>query len=99
MEPITAEAVRAFVQGLSQRYTGRGTFYLLGGSALLLLGSPRETLDVDYQAEPEPGTETEFQTALAALAAELRLDLEAVPLAEFIPLPPGAYERRRLIGR
>ena len=29
----------------------------------------------------------------------MQLDLENVPLAEFIPLPPQAHERRRLVGR
>jgi hypothetical protein len=29
----------------------------------------------------------------------LRLDLEEVPLVEFIPLPTRARERRRLVGR
>lgn len=33
------------------------------------------------------------------LAAEYRLDIEAVPIAEFVPLPPGAETRRRFIGR
>ncbi len=36
---------------------------------------------------------------LAELAAEMRLDLDEVPLAEFIPLPPAAYERRQSVGR
>lgn len=33
------------------------------------------------------------------LAAQYRLDIEAVPIAEFVPLPPGAEDRRRFIGR
>ena len=29
----------------------------------------------------------------------MRLDVERVPLGEFVPLPPQAHERRRLVGR
>jgi hypothetical protein len=29
---------------------------------------------------------------------EYRLDIEAVPIAEFVPLPPGAETSRRFIG-
>lgn len=99
MEPVTTRALQTFLKGLGERYTGHGTFYLLGGSALLLLGSPRETRDVDYMVEPAPDADAELKSALDALGAELKLDLEWVPLNEFVPLPPQAYERRRLIGQ
>jgi hypothetical protein len=69
---------------------------MMGGSALCLLGSPRETLDVDYSVEDAP---PEMEIVLKQLSAELRLDLEAVPMAEFIPLPPEAQQRRRFVGR
>jgi hypothetical protein len=36
---------------------------------------------------------------LSELAAEMHLDLEDVPLAEFIPLPPEAWERRQMVKR
>ena len=99
MEPVTSEALQVFLQRLSERYSGRGVFYLLGGSALLLLGSLRETRDVDYMVEPALDTDADLRAALDELAAELKLDLELVPLGEFIPLPPQAHERRRLVGR
>ena len=41
----------------------------------------------------------QFQQILAELAAEMHLDAEEVPLAEFVPLPPQAHERHRLVGR
>ena len=99
MEPVTSAILQAFFQRLSERYPGTGTFYLLGGSALCLLGNPRTTLDVDYTFELDAGSVQQFMAAVAELASEMRLDLEAVPLAEFIPLPPQARERRRLVGR
>jgi len=60
------------------------------------LGNPRKTLDVDYSLEPST---LEIEKTLHDPATELRMDLEAVPLAGFIPLPPGAARRRRFIGR
>jgi len=99
MESVTATNLKSFLQRLGERYPGPATIYLLGGSALCLLGSPRVTLDVDYIVEVTPEGAARFRIVLAELAAEMRLDLEDVPLAEFIPLPPGARERRRTVGR
>jgi hypothetical protein len=95
METVTSLALQEFFRRVGERIESPITFYLLGGSALCLLGSPRETLDVDYfieQAAPD------VDRLLQQLAVESKLDLESVPLAEFIPLPPGAEQRRRFIG-
>ena len=72
---------------------------MLGGSALCLLGSPRINLDVDRTAKVEPGEVTRFRSTVNELATEMQLDLEEVPLAEFIPLAPGAYARRQPVGQ
>jgi hypothetical protein len=96
METVTSLALQNFFQRLGEQISTPATFYLLGGGALCMLGSPRETLDVDYSVEDAP---PETETVLKQLAAELRLDLEAVPMAEFIPLPPEAQQRRRFVGR
>ena len=73
--------------------------YLLGGSALCLLGSPRTTIDIDYTVAPFEGTAEGFEALVAKLAAEMDLDAEAVPIAEFVPLPPGAGDRKQLVNR
>jgi hypothetical protein len=98
-EPITATNLKLFLQCLGERCPGPATLYLLGGSALCLLGSPRVTLDVDYTAEVAEEDTARFQAVLTELAAEMGLDLEDVPLAEFIPLPPEAWERRQTVGQ
>jgi hypothetical protein len=54
MRSITSLALQKFFTRLGQEIPARATFYLLGGSALCLLGSPRETLDVDYAIEGAP---------------------------------------------
>jgi len=99
MEPVSAANLRLFLQRLGERCPGPTTLYLLGGSALCLLGSPRVTLDVDYTAEVGKEDADHFQAVLVKLAAEMQLDLEDVPLAEFVPLPPGTRERHRAVGR
>jgi hypothetical protein len=99
VEPVTADAIRLFLETLSNRYVGSATIYLLGGSALCLLGSPRETQDVDYTLEVAPGAVAEFNAVAADLAKEMQIDLEEVPIGEFIPLPPHAAERRRRVGQ
>ncbi len=99
MEPVTPESLQLLLVRLGESCTQHADLYLLGGAALRLLGSPRETLDVDYMADAPAGIDQAFRHALMRLADELHLDLEEVPLGEFIPLPPGAPERRRLVGR
>lgn len=99
MEPVTSIAIQNFLQRLGEIYPDPIELYLLGGSALCLLGSPRETLDVDYTSEMPLDQVQGFQSALVKLGVELKLDLESVPLAEFIPLPPDARQRRRFVGK
>jgi hypothetical protein len=88
-----------FLQRLGERYPKPASLYLLGGGALCLLGSPRATLDIDYDLDLPPDQHAALQSVIAELAAEMRLDVELVALAEFAPLPPRAHERRRLVGR
>ncbi|MBL7065839.1 MAG: hypothetical protein ISS49_16810 [Anaerolineae bacterium] len=99
MEPVTLATLQSFLQRLGERSPGAGDFYLLGGSALCLLGNPRTTVDVDYTFELDTGSVEQFEVTVAELAAEMCLDVEAVPPGEFVPLPPQAHERRRLVGR
>ncbi len=99
MEAITRATLESFLQRLGERSPCAGALYLLGGSALSLLGNPRTTADLDYTFEVESGSPEQFQSTVEQLAAEMRLDVEAVPLEEFIPLPPRARERRRAVGR
>ena len=88
-----------FLKRLGEQTSGAATLYLLGGSALCLLGNPRSTLDVDYDLEVSGGTVDEFRALVDRLAADMQLDMELVPLREFVPIPPDAGQRRRLVGQ
>jgi hypothetical protein len=78
---------------------GQGALYLLGGCAHSLLSNPRTTVDIDHTIELESRSLARFQETLSEVAVEMRLDVDEVPLAEFLPLPPQARERHRHIGR
>jgi hypothetical protein len=84
VESVTAKVLLTFFERFGEQISEPVTIYLLGGSALCLLGSPRETLDVDYSIE---NAAPAIEQTLERLARELKLDLEPVPLKEFIPLP------------
>jgi hypothetical protein len=76
MEPVTPESLAQFLTRLGESCPHPAVLYLVGGSALRLLGSPRETLDVDYMADAPPEAAQELRQAMPHLAAEMRLDLE-----------------------
>ena len=99
MERITKATLEEFLRRLGRRVSPGSILYLLGGSALCLLGSPRTTVDIDYTVEPFEGIPETFEVVVAEVAATMDLDVEAVPIAEFVPLPPGARDRGQLVGR
>jgi len=99
MGDIAMAEILDFLRQLGERYSGSGTLFLLGGSALCLLGNPRRTLDIDYIAECPPGEAAELQAAIESVAAEMKLELEAVPLDEFIPLPDDVDTRHCWVGQ
>ena len=71
--------------------------FLLGGSALTLLGSSRPSLDIDFVGDDiHP---SELHRTLIAKAKEMKLQVEAVPIERFIPLPDGNEERNIFIGQ
>ena len=96
---LTAAEIEAFLRRLGECVQEPATLYLVGGSAMCLLGSPRRTLDIDYVGSDLPKPEDELATTIRSLAAELRLEVEGVPIDRFIALPPGADSRHRLVGQ
>ena len=99
MGNIATTEILDFLKRLGERYVRPATLFLMGGSAMCLLGNPRRTLDIDYIAETPPAEADELRAAIETLASELKLEIEAVPLGEFIPLPDDASARHRLVGQ
>lgn len=96
---IGADDVEVFLRRLGERVTQPATLLLIGGGALSLLGSPRRTLDIDYVGSDLPRADDSIATLIKELASELQIEVEGVPLDQFIPLPEGADTRHRIIGK
>jgi hypothetical protein len=97
VDAVDADTVRAFLARLGTRQLEPAELMLLGGSALLLLGSGRATVDIDYVGD-DLG-ETAFQRTIAEVAAEMHVQVDPVPIERFVPMPSGADRRRVLVAR
>lgn len=95
---LTRADVDKFLSALDKRYTTAATLYLVGGGALLLLDSPRRTLDVDYVGHDMPIRWNELQHVIEVLSHELGIKVEAVPLDDMIPLPMNFAQRHIAVG-
>lgn len=98
-DSLATPEIESFLQRLGERYSEPAILYLLGGGALCFLGSSRRTVDIDYTlAHSQSGNEA-LNHEIETLADELRLELEAVPIEEFVPLPEGSEDRHRWLGQ
>lgn len=97
MDNLNQTTIQAFLKTLGTRYSEPATLFLLGGSALSLLGSPRPTLDIDYVGDDL--IQTPLQKIIAQIAHEMQIEVEPVPIDQFVPLPKGAEERKRFVGQ
>lgn len=94
---MDAPELQAILQLLGTHVPPATQLTLVGGSALVLLGSPRLTLDIDFVGDDlRPSA---VHQALMQAAKALNVYLEPVPLERFIPLPAGSAERALYIGR
>jgi len=97
MKIISKQNMQEFLERLGRRYPNKATLNLLGGSAMMLLGSTRDTLDIDYVGDDIQ--KDDFQIVLEETANELELETEPVPIDRFIPLPEGNEQRKIFIGQ
>jgi len=89
--------LQTILQNMGARVPPASQLVLIGGSALILLGSPRLTVDIDFigdDAHPNA-----LHQLIIQIAKELQIHVEPVPLERFIPLPQGSAERRIRIGQ
>jgi len=97
MDSIDKATIQIFLERLGNHYQKPTSLFLLGGSALALLGSLRSTLDIDYVGNDL--TQTPLQLAIDQVAHEMQVEVEPVPIAEFVPLPEGAENRNLFVGQ
>ena len=91
--------IRSFLARLGERCEHPSVLYLLGGSALILLGSLRPTVDLDYVGSDLSAQTDEWQNVIHQVGDEMRIEVEALPIQEFIPLPQDAERRHIKIGQ
>lgn len=65
---------------------------LLGGGALMLLGNPRHTADIDFWGDDVSPIELHRQ--IIQIAKERKFLIDAVSLERFVPLPEGSDDRK-----
>lgn len=97
MGSLSQETLQKLLLAVADRYREPATIVLLGGCALALLGSPRPTLDIDYVGSDLD--KNDLQQLIEQVADEMKIEIEAVPIEQFIPLPEGADERKIHVDR
>lgn len=96
MAEITVSQIFTLLIEVGDRYPQPATLTLLGGSALRLLGSPRPTLDIDYVGHDLH--KNDLQRVIDQVAQEMQIEVEAVPIDGFVPLPEDSANRQLPIG-
>lgn len=96
MAAITVTQIHALLTEVGRRYPLPATLTLLGGCALCLLGSTRPTLDIDYVGHDSH--KNELQQVIDLVAQEMQMEVEAVPIDGFIPLPSDSLQRQLPAG-
>jgi hypothetical protein len=94
---LDEDVIRRFLEELGRRISHPDSLILLDGGALLLLGSSRQTLDLDYVGDDL--AKNELQQVIDTLANEMQVSVEAVPFDTFVPVSAAAQARHRFIGR
>lgn len=82
---------------LGEQVPSGSRLFLMGGSALTLLGSPRPSLDIDFWGDDV--NPNELHQIILKKAKEIKLQIDAVPIERFIPLPEGNEKRNIYIGQ
>lgn len=94
---MNSSQIQSILEMLGKRVPASSRLLLLGGSALILLGSQRPTIDIDFIGDDV--SPSEFDIAIMQAAKELKIFIEPVPIERFIPLPAGSDGRKIRIGK
>jgi hypothetical protein len=89
--------LQSILTTLGEQVPPASRVFLIGGSALTLLGSPRPSLDIDFVGDDiHPN---ELHSTIMNKAKEMKLQVDIVPIDRFIPLPDGNEQRSIYIGQ
>ena len=89
--------IQSILKILGERVPPFSQLYLVGGGALVLLGSHRLTIDIDFIGDDT--APNELHKTIIQIAKEQKFFMEPVAIERFIPLPDGNQERTILIGQ
>ncbi len=89
--------IQSILNVLGQQVPPMSRLYLVGGGALVLLGSPRHTVDIDIVGDDI--SPSELHKTILQIAKEQKIFMEPVAIERFIPLPDGHAERAIFIGQ
>lgn len=94
---VNREELQSILQSMGEQLPSHSRLVLIGGSALILLGSPRPTIDIDFVGDDiHPN---ELHKTIMQIAKQMKVHVEPVPLDRFVPLPDGNAEREIRIGQ
>jgi hypothetical protein len=95
-ELADAERIRRFMRALGAEADADGAAYLAGGATAVLFGWRETTIDVDVSFAPESDP---LLRAIPRLKDELRINVELVSPADFVPVPSGSEDRHIFVTR
>ncbi len=98
-DPVTPDRLQQFLTRLGREYRQPGRVFLVGGTGLIYQGLKLVTKDVDLTTPLAPREHDRFWQTVRRLGHELRMAIEEVSSAHFIPLPSGVEQRHRYLGR
>jgi len=96
MAIINRANIEFFLKSVGKDCQPKSTLFLLGGGALEMLGGAHPTADLDYVGDDNQ--QNNLQKLMAQIADKLNIEVEAVPIADFVPLPENAHKRAILVG-
>jgi hypothetical protein len=97
--PVDRDRIEAFLVALGRAVRHPVRFYLVGGTTVVWLHLRAQTIDIDFTAMMDPKVHGEFIDAVRRLKDEMKINVEEVSPADFIPLPSGHEQRAIWVGR
>ena len=97
MRQPTPEIIQSFLDAVGRRCDFPAEIYIFGGSALILMGSARGTIDVDYTLGTQTAHIDLLRRTIKSVSDEMDLDVDESIPSEFMPLPPDAALRHRVV--